>query len=81
MKRIRHQKRVKGGRRSLATGVIQEIEDKVKQDMRTFKVSKSFVISTALAILYNVDVEKYFELDVKPKRRVRGKVIKFRRHA
>lgn len=51
---MRAQQPVKGGRLRLSPCVLRSIEHAVADDARRFKVSKSFVVSVALAAVYGI---------------------------
>jgi len=59
---MRRQRSVTGGRESLASGVIREVERSVTHLARQHNCSKSFVISTILADTFGIDLgEAYYE--------------------
>ena len=59
---IRRQTPVKGGRIPRSAGLLKKIDDEVLRQARKFKVSKSFVIATALAEGLGIKIdEKYYE--------------------
>lgn len=58
--KVRTQTRIVGfQRRPMGTAVIKEIERKVKEEMRVWNVSRSFVIANALSFVFNVEMENY----------------------
>ena len=72
---MRHQPRLKRKVRShrLKTSTVTEIDNAVSRDMMRWNCSKSWIIATALAAFYDIDIMKPYE--VKPK------VVKFRKRA
>ena len=68
--RYRRQKSVKGGRTRVGAGVIKEIDKAVNADAKHFKVSKSWVIACAVAAVYGIKIESYYE-EGKPKKKRR----------
>lgn len=49
------QKSVKGGRKAISSAVLKEIEYEVEHAAKKFKVSKSFVVATALKIFFKIE--------------------------
>lgn len=72
MNRIRRQKPLAGRLRISATA-MKEIEREVSRCARRFRVSKSFVMSVALADYFGIRDQESFEA---PKRR-RARVLKY----
>ncbi len=59
--KLRRQKPVKGGRKSLPACVIKEIKYAISKLAWDNRVSKSFVINTILADKLKIDIEKYYD--------------------
>lgn len=68
--RIQRQPRVEGGRISVHSGVIREIEAAIATTQRRFLVSRSFIIHVALAEYFGIAVSGWD--DPKAKRRRKG---------
>lgn len=62
MQRLKYyrQKAVKGGRPALPSCVLNEIWHEVDRTAKKFKVSRSFVVATALAEFFKVDEQEDF---------------------
>lgn len=57
---MKRQKPIKGGRHSLPASVLKEINYAVEREASRYGVSKSFVISVALATFFRVkEQERY----------------------
>ena len=52
----------KGIRESLPSCVIDEIKNAVEHDAIRWNCSKSWIIATALAAFYNIDIMKPYEI-------------------
>lgn len=61
MIKLKRQKPIKGGRKSLPSCVIKNIKDKIDHIARYHRVSRSFVIATILAKELGVKIEYYYE--------------------
>ena len=61
MAKIRRQKPVKGGRKSLPSCVIKEIRYAVSKLAWENRVSRSFVIATILADKLKINIDRYYE--------------------
>ncbi len=59
--KIRRQKPVKGGRTPLPSCVLKAIHTEVQRTADRFRVSRSFVIATALADAFGVTVEERYD--------------------
>ena len=58
--KIRYQKPVKGGRKSLPACVISKIKERIEAIAWKHRVSKSFVINTLLADKLNIHIEEHY---------------------
>lgn len=47
--------------------------------MKRFGCSQAFVVSTALAAIYGIKIERFYDADRRKQRRKRAKVLKFKR--
>jgi len=65
---VRFQKPVKGGRLKISAAGVKELRRAVDLEARKFRVSRSFVVVTALADALGIDIEKYYETQDKPQR-------------
>jgi len=61
MAKLRRQKSVKGGRKSLPSCVIKEIKTEITKIAWANRVSRSFVIATLLADALKIKMDKYYE--------------------
>ncbi len=52
----------KGLRESLPSCVINEIKNAVERDAERWDCSRSWIIATALAAFYNIDIMKPYEV-------------------
>lgn len=69
--RIRMQRRIKGIKRQpVHSAFIEEIERAVQREMRFFRVSRSFVIATAVAHALGVDEQEDYRPNPRRKRKV-----------
>jgi hypothetical protein len=66
-KRVRSQRPVRGGRRPAYTGMTQQIEKAVRDEMRMYKVSRSFVIANALAFTFKIEGQEDYHEEPEPK--------------
>jgi hypothetical protein len=59
-RRCRNQPRIPGVRRTpVSASLLAEIEECIRADMKMFGVSRSFVIATHLAAMYNIRTTDY----------------------
>jgi hypothetical protein len=65
---MNRQRPIKGGREKLPAAVEARIYKRVEREARRFDCSRAFVVSTALAIVFGIDVdEKYTEVERRKK--------------
>lgn len=70
--KIRRQKAFKGGRIPKHASLLPEVVEIIDTEARRFRVTKSFVVATALNDYFNVrSQERYDELDRPKLRRVK----------
>jgi hypothetical protein len=63
------QPRVKGGRKPLPASVIKEIEEAVRFVAKEYNISRSWVVATALATFFDIDIRRYDDVGKKRKKR------------
>lgn len=59
--KLNRQKPVKGGRKQLPSCVLKEIRIEVEKQSRMFKVSRSFVVATALAEIFGIKQQEDYK--------------------
>lgn len=64
---MRHQTRVKGGRQALPACVLKEIRQAVQEVSIEYQVSRSWVVSTLLAVSLGIKEQPHF--DDRPRRK------------
>lgn len=59
--KVRRQSPVRGGRSPMGTAVIGPLETAIRREQVRFKVSRSFVIATAVAHSLGVDAQEDYQ--------------------
>lgn len=65
---MRCQPRLKVKREPLPSCVIKSIREAVERDARRWECSRSWIIATALAAFYDIDIVQPFEVKKRKKR-------------
>jgi hypothetical protein len=58
---IYRQRPIKGGRKQVSSGIEAQVEEVLEREMRRFKASRAFVISTALADYFGVEIIESYQ--------------------
>lgn len=75
---MRRQPRIKQRRHPLQAKTVTKLLDCIERDSMRWNCSKSWIIATALAAFYGVDIVKPYEIKNK---KIKPAVIKFRKRA
>lgn len=59
----------------MSTAVVKEIEQRIKDDMIRFRASRSWVIASGMAAIYNVDIVSCWE-ESKKRRQHKFRLVK-----
>lgn len=78
-KKVHRQKRIKGGRDPVYSGVPPEIKKRVDILAREFNCSRSFVVVTFLGDALGVDVDRYYEIEDKRRKQARARAARERK--
>lgn len=74
---MRRQPRIKLKRRQIQAKTVEKIRDAIERDSMRWNCSKSWIIATALAAFYGIDIIKPYEANTQAE----GRMIRFRKRA